>query len=470
MIEAKAKDCLQAVQGELLKGSEERGFRGVSIDSRTVKADELFFCIRGDRFDGHDFLADALKKNVAGIVLSQPAKLQDAVANPPGESGPFIIRVADTLNALQELARFYRKQIPVRVVGVTGTNGKSTTKEMIAAIAETRFKTLKTQGNLNNHIGLPLSVLKMDRDHEVAVLEMGMSAAGEIRRLAEIAQPDIGLITNISAAHLVELKSVQHIQAAKGELFEALGDAHTAIVNADDPLVLELARSLKARTITFAIDNAADVRAGDIRPLANDGFDFSVRLFDKDFPLRLPFLGSCNIYNALAAMAAGYSLGVPAEDMAAGLHNCRRMPQRYEIIQHNSMTLINDAYNANPISMMESLKTLSNYATRGRRMLVIGDMLELGEQSRSAHLQLGREIAGRPIDLLVTVGELAALAAQGAREQGMENGRVVALATREEAIAYLKKNTRADDCLLFKGSRGAAMERVLHGLTEKEPS
>lgn len=470
MIEAKAKDCLQAVQGELLKGSEERGFRGVSIDSRTVKADELFFCIRGDRFDGHDFLADALKKNVAGIVLSQPAKLQDAVANPPGESGPFIIRVSDTLNALQELARFYRKQIPVRVVGVTGTNGKSTTKEMIAAIAETRFKTLKTQGNLNNHIGLPLSVLKMDRDHEVAVLEMGMSAAGEIRRLAEIAQPDIGLITNISAAHLVELKSVQHIQAAKGELFEALGDAHTAIVNADDPLVLELARSLKARTITFAIDNAADVRAGDIRPLANDGFDFSVRLFDKDFPLRLPFLGSCNIYNALAAMAAGYSLGVPAEDMAAGLHNCRRMPQRYEIIQHNSMTLINDAYNANPISMMESLKTLSNYATRGRRMLVIGDMLELGEQSRSAHLQLGREIAGRPIDLLVTVGELAALAAQGAREQGMENGRVVALATREEAIAYLKKNTRADDCLLFKGSRGAAMERVLHGLTEKEPS
>ena len=470
MIEAKAKDCLQAVQGELLKGSEECGFRGVSIDSRTVKADELFFCIRGDRFDGHDFLADALKKNAAGIVLSQPAKLPDAVANPPGESGPFIIRVSDTLNALQELARFYRKQIPVRVVGVTGTNGKSTTKEMIAAIAETRFKTLKTQGNLNNHIGLPLSVLKMDRDHEVAVLEMGMSAAGEIRRLAEIAQPDIGLITNISAAHLVELKSVQHIQAAKGELFEALGDAHTAIVNADDPLVLELARSLKARTITFAIDNAADVRAGDIRPLANDGFDFSVRLFDTEFPLRLPFLGSCNIYNALAAMAAGHSLGVPAEDMAAGLHNCRRMPQRYEIIQHNSMTLINDAYNANPISMMESLKTLSNYATRGRRMFVIGDMLELGDQGRSAHLQLGREIAGRPIDLLVTVGELAALAAQGAREQGMENGRVVALATREEAIAYLKKNTRADDCLLFKGSRGAAMERVLHGLIEKEPS
>lgn len=455
------QDCLKAIDGELLSGSGDRAFRGVSIDSRTLNAGELFVCIRGDRFDGHDFLQKAVEKKAAGVVLSDRAKLplgKDEHALP-------VIRVGDTLNALQELARFHREQIPVRVVGITGTNGKSTTKEMIASITEMKFKTLKTQGNLNNHIGLPLNLFHLSPDDRVAVLEMGMSAAGEIKRLAEIAQPEIGVLTNISEGHLVQLKTLKNVQAAKGELYDSLSEQGTAVVNADDPLVLELAKSVRARVITYGIHQDADVRAGDIRPRDKKGFDFSVRLFDQSIPVHLPFPGACNIYNALAAMAAGYSLGVEPDDMKNGLNNCNLLSQRYEITEHKGITIINDAYNANPRSMLEALKTLAQYPCAGRRFLIIGAMLELGELAESAHAQLGTEVADQPIDYLVAVGELPALAAQSAADSGMDRNRIVSVDKRQDAVAFLKKNIRSGDCLLVKGSRGSKMEEVIDGLT-----
>ena len=234
MIESNAQECAQVLRGELLSGRATQAFKGVSIDSRTLQGEQLFFCIKGPRYDGHRFISEALEKNAAGIVLSDQEQMPPSLAN--NMESPFVLRVDDSLTALQDLARFHRARLPVRVVGVTGSNGKSTTKEMIAAITETTFKTLKTRGNLNNHIGLPLNVLELDASHEVAVLEMGMSAAGEIRQLADIARPDIGVITNISEAHLDQLKTLKNVQAAKGELFESLNDQGTAIVNADDPL------------------------------------------------------------------------------------------------------------------------------------------------------------------------------------------------------------------------------------------
>jgi len=467
VIASNAQECLTAVQGDLLGGHKDRAFRGVSIDSRTLKTDQLFFCIQGPRFDGHRFISEAIEKNAAGIVLSNRESLPLSLA-PAREEAPFIIRVDDTLTALQDLARFHRSRLPVRVVGVTGTNGKSTTKEMIASITGTTYKTLKTRGNLNNHIGLPLNVLELDASHEVAVLEMGMSAAGEIKQLADIARPDIGVITNISEGHLVQLKTLKNVQAAKGELFESLTGHGAAIVNADDPLVLELSRSLRARQITFAIDNPADVKADDIRARSNDGHDFTVSLFKQKFSVSLPFLGFCNIYNALAAIATGYSLGIPTCEMNKGLSNCKLLSQRYEIFQHNSLTIINDAYNANPQSMKEALATLSQYESTGRRFFVIGDMLELGDLSKQAHTYLGQEIATRPIDVLVTVGELASLAAQEARIKGMNKDYALAFGDHEEASAYLKANTRPGDCLLFKGSRGAGMEKVIQALVHSE--
>ncbi len=467
MIESNVKDCLRAVGGELVHGNEDRSFRGVSINSRTVQKGELFFCIRGERFDGHDFIEDAVNKKAAGIVLSDQKKFLSLVDARHGERLPFVIQVRDTLTALQELARYYREKFPVRVVGITGTNGKSTTKEMTASITETKLSTHRNEGNLNNHIGLPLSMLAMKPDHEVAVLEMGMSAAGEIKRLAEIAKPDVGVITNISEGHLIQLKNVKGVQKAKGELFEALSEEGTAVVNADDPLVLELARSLRARVVTFGIKNDADVSARDIRSRPTEGFDFTARLFDREIPVRLPFLGACNIYNALAAMAAAHSLGVSAEGMSAGLENSKRLSQRYEIIRDASMTVINDTYNANPQSMREALATLLQYNAKGKKYFVIGEMRELGGLANSAHTELGEHIAEHGVDFLVTVGEQTRLAAQGASEAGMSKDRITAVPSHEEAVDFLKKHIQTGDCILVKGSRGAKMEEVVEGLIQK---
>ena len=453
-MEGQAQDCLNAIGGQLLQGDPDCLFRGVSINSRTVSKGALFVCIKGERFDGHDFLADVIDKKVGGIILSNPEKL-------PVESGPFVIQVPDTLKALQDLAGFQRKRFPLKVVAVTGTNGKSTTKEMIAAILATKFKTLKTQGNLNNHIGLPLTLLQREPSHEVGVLEMGMSAMGEIKRLAEIAQPDIGVITNISEGHLVQLKNLKDIQSAKGELFDSLTEEGTAIVNADDPLVLELARSLRARTVTFGIDQPADVRASEIESKDNLGFQFKVKLFDKTLSIRLPYLGYYNIYNTLAALATGYSLGIQEETMTRGLENYQHMSQRNEQLRHKGIDLINDAYNAHPRSMTEALKTLDNFKTRGRRIFVIGDMLELGDRSIPAHKNLGEEIAQSKANILVTVGKLASLSAKSAQTLAGEKIQILEFTDHQEAAEFLIQEARSGDCVMFKGSRGTAMEKIL---------
>ena len=460
MIEMKVKDCLKAIDGELISGVGDKVFRGVSIDSRTLKENELFVCIHGDRFDGHDFIEEAKNKKASAIVLSDISK---AISNK--NTTPVVTRVGDTLKALQELARFHREQISVQVIGITGTNGKSTTKEMIASIAETKLKTIKTKGNLNNHIGLPLNLFHLSKNDEVAVIEMGMSAAGEIKRLAEIAQPEIGVLTNITEGHLTQLKTLKNIQAAKGELFDALSEQGTAIVNADDPLVFELAKSVRAKVITYGIHNEADVKAKDIHTANQKGFNLNIRLFKKNLPVHLPFLGACNIYNALAAIATGYSLGIKPDDIKVGLRNTKLLPNRYEVVKHQGVTIINDAYNANPKSMQEALKTLKNYQSEGRRFFVIGDMLELGDLAEPAHIKLGVDITKYSIDYLVAVGSLSALVTKSAIASGMDKKNIATASEHKCAVAFLKKHIRPGDCMLVKGSRGVKMEEVVKLLT-----
>ena len=459
MIEMKVKDCLKAIDGEVISGVGDQVFRGVSIDSRALKRSELFICIRGERFDGHDFIEEAQNKKASAIILSDRSKIISKKSTTPS-----VIRVSDTLKALQELARFHRKQIPVQVIGVTGTNGKSTTKEMIASIAEKKFRTIKTKGNLNNLIGLPLSLFHLSKDDEVAVIEMGMSAAGEIKRLAEIALPQIGVLTNITEGHLIHLKTLKNVQFAKGELYDALNEQGTAIVNADDPLVLELAKSVRAKVVTYGIHNEADVKAGDIRPAGKEGFNLNVRLFKEDVPVHLPFLGACNIYNALAAMATGYSLGVEPDGMQVALSNTKLLPNRYEITNYKGTTIINDAYNANPKSMHEALETLKNYKCKGCRFFVIGDMLELGTMAKSAHIKLGVDVTEHSIDYLVAVGELSAHVAKSAIASGMDKKNIATAVEHKCAVAFLKKHIRPGDCLLVKGSRGSKMEEVVKRL------
>lgn len=459
MITGKGKDCLGIVDGKLLQGNSAKVFRGVSINSRTIKKEELFVCIKGEKFDGHNFLGDAINKGAAGIILSNPGHFsEDLIA---GENSPFVIQTQDTLRSLQDLASYQRTRFPFQVVGVTGTNGKSTTKEMIASILETKYKTLKTQGNLNNHIGLPLTLLARKPEHEVGVLEMGMSAAGEIKRLAEIAKPDIGVITNISAGHLEQLKTVKDVQAAKGELFDSLSNEGTAIVNADDPLVLELAKSLSTKKITYGIERPADVQANNIENKGSRGFTFTAKIFNQTISVNLSQIGYCNIYNALAALATGHSLGISGQNMNRGLENYQQIPQRNEQIHYEGVTLINDAYNANPESMREALKTLSEFNTSGKRFLVIGDMLELGPLSESAHHEIGESIALSNIDHLVTVGPLASLVAESAEAGARQQLKIGKFNQHAEAVSYLLKNAKKGDCLLIKGSRGAKMENVI---------
>jgi UDP-N-acetylmuramoyl-tripeptide--D-alanyl-D-alanine ligase len=461
LITGKAKDCLDIVGGKLLQGNESKVFRGASINSRTIEEEELFVCIQGEKFDGHNFLGDAINKGAAGIILSDPSHLPKDMTG-KGNS-PFVIQSQNTLRALQELASYQRNRFPFQVVAVTGTNGKSTTKEMIASIIETKYKTLKTQGNLNNHIGLPLTLLARKPEHEVGVLEMGMSAAGEIKRLAEIAKPDIGVITNISAGHLEQLKTVKDVQAAKGELFDSLDREGTAIVNADDPLVLELAKSLRVKKITYGIEHPADIQASNIQNKGSHGFTFTAKIFNQSITVNLLQIGYCNIYNALAALAAGHSLGISGKDMSRGLERYQQIPQRNEQVHYEGVTLINDAYNANPQSMREALKTLSEFNTQGKRFLIIGDMLELGPLSESAHHELGQEVILSNVDHLVTVGPLASLVAESAKKNPRHPLQIGKFDTHAEAVSYLLKNVEKGDCLLIKGSRGAKMENVIQG-------
>ena len=456
MIEMKIEECLRAIGGKNSSGVGDEFFRGVSIDSRTLKKGELFVCIQGDRFDGHNFIKEAQDKQAAAIVLSEESEM----GRVRGKT-PVVIRVKNTLKALQELALFYRKKMPVKVIGITGTNGKSTTKEMTAAITEKKFKTIKTKGNLNNHIGLPLNIFDLSKTDEIAVMEMGMSAAGEIKRLAEIAKPEIGVVTNISEGHLVHLKTLKKVQAAKGELFDSLSEKETAIVNADDPLVLELAKSVRAKVITYGIYKGADIKAENICPMDREGFKLSVNFSGKNIPMCIPFLGECNIYNALAAIATSWSLGIAPDDIKQGLMAAKLLANRFEVSEHRGVTIINDSYNANPRSMKEALKILAKYKCKGRRFFIVGEMLELGDLSKPAHKALGVDVAKYSIDYLVTVGDLSSHVAKSAVASGMNKKNTAIASGYECAVSFIKKHSRSGDCLLVKGSRGSKMEEVV---------
>ena len=436
MIEMKVEECLRAIGGKNSSGVGDEFFRGVSIDSRTLKKGELFVCIQGDRFDGHNFIKEAQDKQAAAIVLSEESEMSRVRGK-----APVVIRVKNTLKALQELALFYRKKMPVKVIGITGTNGKSTTKEMTAAITEKKFKTIKTKGNLNNHIGLPLNIFDLSKTDEIAVMEMGMSAAGEIKRLAEIAKPEIGVVTNISEGHLVHLKTLKKVQAAKGELFDSLSEKETAIVNADDPLVLELAKSVRAKVITYGIYKGADIKAENICPMDREGFKLSVNFSGKNIPICIPFLGECNIYNALAAIATSWSLGIAPDDIKQGLMAAKLLANRFEVSEHRGVTIINDSYNANPRSMKEALKILAKYKCKGRRFFIVGEMLELGDLSKPAHKALGVDVAKYSIDYLVTVGDLSSHVAKSAVASGMNKKNTAIASGHECAVAFIKKHS-----------------------------
>ena len=439
------EDIIAAAGGTIIRRNA-GSFAGVSIDSRNIQEGELFVALKGGRFDGHDFLPQALEKGSGAIVhVLQTAPREDKT----------IIQVPDTLKALQDIARFSRIKKDIPVVAVTGSNGKTTTKELTASILGTQYRILKNTGNLNNHIGLPLSLTKISDEDQIIVLEMGASAPGEIRELCGIAVPDYGILTNISRAHLEGFHDMQTVRKTKLELLETV---RVVVVNADDRFLMEgiHVSGFQGAIMRYGIETPADIRATNIT-LCEQGSAFHLHFGENQFvEVNAHISGMFNIYNLLAAASIGYLFHIDPENIKKAIDSFTGVPMRLEFREINGIKIISDMYNANPASMEVAIKELARIR-KGRSIAVLGDMLELGSYEEEAHRELGRCMSELSIDIFLAVGTRMAFAASAFR------GSVYILNNPEEAGRFLRNIWGTGDTVLIKGSRGMHMERVLEG-------
>jgi UDP-N-acetylmuramoyl-tripeptide--D-alanyl-D-alanine ligase len=414
------QEVLTVTNGRLFAGDAAGSLSGAVIDSRETRGGELFFPLQGDQQNGHRFVIDALQRGAAAALLEKNYLAHFQPGDfPPGKT---LIVVDDCLRSLQEIAAYHRDKYKIGVVAVTGSNGKTTTKDLIAAVLKTRYRVLKTEGNFNNDIGLPLMLLRLDQQHEVAVLEMGMRGQGEIALLCSLCKPNMGVITNIGEAHLELLGSRENISRAKGELLEAMGPSDTAILNGDDPFLKRMGDVFVGQTVYYGYNEGSSLRVHRSF-FQNDGYCFSAELPGgnvEEFWVPLP--GRHNVYNALAAVAVGLHFSLETPEIREGLATASFSGMRMERLQtKNGLRLINDAYNASPSSMDVALQSLKEWAGGGISIAVLGDMLELGVFSEEGHRRTGHCLARLGIDYLVTVGEQASLIGEGAKEAGVSS-------------------------------------------------
>ncbi|MBW2302465.1 MAG: UDP-N-acetylmuramoyl-tripeptide--D-alanyl-D-alanine ligase [Deltaproteobacteria bacterium] len=463
-----ARDILTPLGGSLVAGSPDTVFSGISTDSRKIPRGYLFWVLRGERHDAHDFVADALEKGAAGVVLEEPLK-----ARIPEGSRPAVIKVPDTLKALGDLAGWWRQGHGIPVAAVTGSVGKTTTKEMAAAILQLGAPTLKNEGNLNNLIGLPLTLLSMEERHRRAVVEMGMNRAGEIARLTEIADPDIGLITNVAKAHLEGVGGEEGVLRAKTEMVEKISARSLVLLNGDDKRLLEASLPFGKRIKTFGTGRNCDFRGTGIRNLGREGIAFELHYEGKVLSLTLGVPGTQHVANALAACAIALSLGEEPENLVRGLESFRGIKGRFMLLPlPRGITLVDDTYNANPVSLKVALRTLKDLCRgEGRMIAGIGDMLELGDETPAAHREAGAVAAEVGIHHLLAIGDYAREVVQGALERGIAADRAEVVGSREEMASRIRTIVKDGDLVLLKGSRGMALERVvdlLRAALEKE--
>ncbi|HEX9113086.1 MAG TPA: UDP-N-acetylmuramoyl-tripeptide--D-alanyl-D-alanine ligase [Nitrospirota bacterium] len=444
---------------EILGSVERAEITGMSIDSRTIKSGELFVALKGDRFDGHDFVPDVVRRGAWGALVDRAA-LESRFASFSGLKN--ILPVEDTLHALQEMSRRHRRKFPIPVVGITGSNGKTTTKEMLAGILKQSGPVLKNEGNLNNHIGVPLTLMKLNKSHRAAAVEMGMSAPGEIDLLSRLVHPTVGVITNIGPAHLEFFGTIEKVAEAKGELLGNLASDAAAVLNADDPFLGAFRNKFSGRVLTFGIKSRADVSASKLGHGA-DHADFTLSAGGGSVVIRLRAPGTHNIYNALAAAAAAVAAGMPLDVVRQGLNDFAPVAMRSEIKEIRGRTVLADYYNANPASMEAAISTLASLSAGRKSFAVLGDMLELGDAGREAHRAVGATAARAGVHSVITIGALAKHIGEGAIEAGMPKERVVEAPTHAEAAELLKKLSRPGDVVLIKGSRGMKMEKILEG-------
>ncbi len=428
-------------------------FRQVVVDSRQAGHGDLFVALPGDRRDGHEFILDALARGARGVLV------REAPEALPAEAAVFV--VPDTLAALQRLAAGRRDRRRPKVIGVTGSVGKTTTKEIIAAVLGARYRVLKNEANYNNEIGLPLTLLGLTHRHQRAVLEMGMYALGEIRSLCEIARPEVGVVTNVGPSHLERLGSLEAIAAAKAELPESLPPHGYAVLNADDPLVMTMAGRTRARLLTYGASADADVRGTDIASRGLEGVAFRLHWQGESVWVDTHLPGRHIVSNTLAAAAVALADGMPLAEVAVALGDAQ-VPLRIQVHRgRNGCTILDDTYNASPASVAAALDLLAEIP--GRRIALLGDMAELGAAEREGHLAVGRR-AAETADVIHVVGELSLLTADAAREGG--HGAVHHWPTKEEAAEAVAADLRPDDVVLLKASRAMALETVLEALKE----
>ncbi|MBW2411105.1 MAG: UDP-N-acetylmuramoyl-tripeptide--D-alanyl-D-alanine ligase [Deltaproteobacteria bacterium] len=456
------QDMLSATGGELLSGNPDSVLAGVSIDSRNIAADHAFVAIVGDIHNGHGFVEDVVQKGIRAVIINKTAA-GEFVISAWQKADVGCIAVDDTTRALGDLAAYNRRRADASVVAITGSNGKTTTRQLSAAVVNRRFNTLSTAGNFNNQIGLPLTLLRLQANHQWAVVEIGTNSPGEIARLAEICNADIGVITNVGPAHLEKLGSLDGVMREKGDLIKKLKHGGRAILNADDDRVRRLADRTDREVILFGQTEDASVRAEAIRETA-DGITFTLILPEQHTTVNLNLSGRFMVANALAAAAVGYLTGVALNDIKAGLESFSTAAGRMRILHTpRGIHIIDDTYNANPDSMRAALTTLKSLCSGRRSILVSGDMLELGEHSRALHRQIGAQAGAMGIRKLFAAGDFAQAVATGAEEAGMDQGQIFTGA-KDRIIEALKNELQADDWVLVKGSRGMAMEEVVEAL------
>ena len=447
-------EIVKATSAKIYK-EEKKEFSAIVTDTRKISEGVLFVALKGERFNGEDFAAEALEKGAAGVVVSEACDKKQLE-----KCAGTVLQVKDTLAAYQLIAKAWREKFPqIPVVAITGSNGKTTTKDLTAAVLSAKGAVLKTQANFNNEIGLPLTLLGLKEEHTAAVVEIGMRGFHQIEALAPIASPQIGIVTNVGETHMELLGSLENIAKAKQELVEAIPAGGTVILNADNKYVAGMRSAAKegVKVMTFGLEQEADVKGEAIHTEGNVT-KFMVTYANERHEYEVNMVGRHNVYNTLAAIAAGFAMGLTPAEVREGLSHLEATKMRFELQQVKEWNVVNDAYNASPMSMTAAINTLSEL-TKGRKIAVLGDMLELGSVSEEAHLHVGEEVAEHGFTALVTRGEMGEFIAKGAENKGMTA--VYRCASHEDAAEKLHELLQPGDTLLFKGSRGMAMEKII---------
>lgn len=457
-------DVLTAIGGRVLSGSKHAYVTGVSTDTRTTADGEIFFAIKGENYDGHTFVSQAIDKGAVGAVISKMNGIEDLLRGK--QSTCSLIEVEDTRKALGDLARFYRKNLPTRFIAITGSNGKTTTKDMVYHLLKNFNKVTRSKNSFNNDIGVPLTIFESNSSHDFGVIEMGTNAPGEIKRLSEIISPDYAILTNISPTHLEGLGDIKGVADAKAEFIENMDEEGTLITNSDDNWCAKISRRFSGKVVGYGFGKDALIRASNVKR-NESGFDFMV---NDSFPVAVRIMGKHNIYNALAAIALCFSIGIRLEELGDKFEDFSPPPMRMEKQICGDIVIINDGYNASPLSMSVAIEEFAQLQVPGRRVLVCGDMLELGNKSEELHREIGEKVAQFHIDNLWTIGPYSRLIAEEAIIKGMPRDNIQSCKNSEEMCTLVASLIRSNDTVLIKGSRKMRLETVSHQIKQLSQS